>query len=105
MNNVGKHAEVLLFQASLAEGHERMALLLEAKDAFIRAETAEKGCGAWRLACISALENKQELCKGWLERAQACETLPERSVVESDPWLKNVRNQKWFKRFLDQLPS
>lgn len=105
MNGSVEHAEVLLFQASLAQGHARVALLMEAKDAFIRAETAEKGCGAWRLACISAIEDKQELCKAWLERAHACETLPERSVVESEPWLTNVRNQKWFKRFLDQLPS
>jgi hypothetical protein len=103
MNKSVEHAEVLLFQASMAEGPERTALLAEAKDALIRAETIEKGCGAWRLACISALEGNAHLCKGWLERARAMGTLPERSVVESEPCLNRVRSAKWFKRFLNDV--
>jgi hypothetical protein len=30
-------------------------------------------------------------------------TLPERSVVESEPCLNRVRSAKWFKRFLNDV--
>ncbi|MFO7973923.1 MAG: hypothetical protein R6V12_04735 [Candidatus Hydrogenedentota bacterium] len=103
MNKSLQHAEVQLFQASMAEGPERKALLAEAKDALIRAETIEKGCASWRLACLNALEGRAELCRRWLERAHTHGTLPERGTLESEPSLSSMRNQKWFKRFLNDI--
>ena len=101
MNESLQHAEVQLFQASMATGPERAALLAAARDALIRAETVEKGCGSWRLACISALEGNHELCKRWLERARAQNSLPPRSTLESEAHLKSVRDEKWFLEFLE----
>ncbi len=98
-----EHAEVHLFQASMAEGPERAHLLAQAKDILIQAECAEKGRGAWRLACISALEGNNELCQRWLERARDHKTLPSRSAMESEPYLQNVCEQTWFLRFLQDV--
>lgn len=103
MNNALQHAEVLIFQATLADGDRRSIMLAEAKDILIRLERLEKGRGAWRLACISALENNAKLCRRWLERARAEGGISGRSALESEPYLDCVRGQKWFKQFLRDL--
>ena len=100
-----QHAEVQLLQASMAEGPERAHLLAQAKDILIRAECTEKGRGAWRLACISALEGNHGLCQRWLERAREHKALPKRTAIESEPYLRNVCEQKWFLRFLQDVPE
>ena len=93
-------AGVQLFQASMAPENERGSLLAEAKDALFRAEQAQKGVGSWRLACISGFEGNAALCVKWLKRAQDNNTLPEREVLEKEPYLKAVRGTKQFKEFL-----
>jgi len=103
MRELLQHAEVHLFQASMTEGAARADLLAQARDLLLRLEKAEKGRGAWRLACISALEGHADLCRRWLERARAHAGIPARSVLETEPYLNPVRDQKWFRRFLRDL--
>lgn len=100
-----QYAEATLLQAELSGGPEREALLQEVKDALIRAESVEPGSGAWLMACVNARLDNAPLCQKWLERAHAADALPSRDAMLSSPYLKPVRDQKWFQRFLKRLEA
>ncbi len=100
-----QHAETTLLQAELSGGSEREALLQEVKDALIRAEAIEPGSGSWLMACVNARLHNAPLCQKWLERAHAAGALPAREEMLNTPYLKPVRDQKWFQRFLRQLEA
>jgi hypothetical protein len=68
-----------------------------------RAEEIRPGSGAYNLACLYALQNREEECRGWLEKSYQHGTLPSREYLEKDTDLDNVREKEWFQKFLDRL--
>ncbi|MCP4645310.1 MAG: hypothetical protein GY851_33010 [bacterium] len=96
-------AQVQMLQADMAQGPTREQILLEAKDALMKAEQAQPGAGAWLLACINARAGKADLCREWLKRAGNAGTLPSVDELRASPYLVSVRDAKWFKQLVKDL--
>lgn len=98
-----QRAETTLLQAELAAGADREALLQEAKDILIRAESMSPGSGSWFMACVNARMDNVPLCQKWLERAYAAGALPTRDEMSKSPYMSRVRDERWFQRLLSRL--
>ena len=96
-------AEVHMFQAEFTSGAEREALLHDAQDALIQAETLAKGSGAWLMACVHGRQGNEQLCRRWLERARDAGRLPERDQIESSAHLKPFAELTWFREWIETL--
>ncbi len=84
-------------------GSESDLMLAEARDALIHAETLRPGYGAWRLACLAAHTRSHELCERWLRRAHQHGMLPEVEKLDTDPYLRFVRDTHWYRDFIESL--
>jgi Tfp pilus assembly protein PilF len=75
----------------------------EAKEKIAAADSLEPGLGAYNLACIHSLRGEQKECQKYLEQALEVGHLPAEKYLKIDKDLDNVRNEKWFKNFIQQL--
>jgi len=76
---------------------EHDALLDQAEEKSLRAESLRKGSSAYRLAKIYALRNDEERCRAWLLLGQEAGTLPTSQQAMGDNDLNRVRNEPWFR--------
>lgn len=100
-----QQAEALMLHAELLAGDGRRDAYLEAKDLLLRAERLAPGSGAYAMACVSARLGDSTLCEKWLERAERWGTLPARAVLTASPYLAAVRDERWFKKFLNRVKT
>jgi hypothetical protein len=77
----------------------------EAKEKIYAADALEPGIGAYNLACIHSLRGEQWECQKYLEQARDAGNLPAEEYLKMDKDLDNVRNEKWFKSFIQSLPK
>lgn len=75
---------------------EQDALLAQAEEKSLHAESLRKGSSAYRLAKIYALRKDEEECRVWLLVGQEARTLPTKQQATGDSDLDSVRNQPWF---------
>lgn len=92
----------LLEQAKLTGGEARTALLLEATQMFLQAESLSAGSGTYNLACCAALLGDEENCRKWLESALEAGVLPDYDHVAKDQDLTAVSHFDWFREFLQR---
>lgn len=91
-------AGTILYWAQLKIGtSEYESLLKQAEEKALKADSLEKGSGAYNLACVYALRKNKEECKRWLLAGQEAETLPPRDQAMKDKDLDIVRDEAWFK--------
>ena len=57
----------------------------------------------YNLACVASLLGKENKCEEYLNICYEANTLPVKEHLETDDDLNFVRNQKWFKDFIDKL--
>jgi hypothetical protein len=84
-------------------GDKNASLFTKAQEVLFRAEEIRPGGGAYNLACLYALQNREVECREWLEKSYQHGTLPNREYLEKDTDLDNVREKEWFQKFLDRL--
>jgi Tfp pilus assembly protein PilF len=75
----------------------------EAKEKIVAADSLEPGLGAYNLACIHSLRGEQRECQKYLEQAREMGNLPVEKYLKMDEDLDNVRNEMWFKNFIQSL--
>ena len=73
------------------------------KQSFESAEKIQLGSSAYNLACLYALQNKQEACLKSLETARDFGLLPDEKNIINDDDLKNVKQLPWFTEFVASL--
>lgn len=78
-------------------------LLPEARSKFIEAEAVSPGAGSDNLACVNAVEGREDECKKWLQKSKDLGTLPSRDHLLNDADLESVRDREWFQAFLENL--
>ena len=93
---------VLLTLATEGEVNEHF--LSEAENASLKAEEFKKGTGAYVLACIAALKKDSNQCKKMLQLSRKKGyTFQTITSIEINTCFDNVRNEQWFKDFLEEL--
>jgi len=75
----------------------------KAKKSFESAEKIQLGSSAYNLACLYALQNKQDACLKSLEAARDCGLLPDEQNIINDADLKNVKQLPWFSELITSL--
>ncbi len=75
----------------------------KAKQSFESAEKIQPGSSAYNLACLYALQNKQDACLKSLKTAQNYGLLPDEQNIINDDDLKNVKPLPWFAEFIASL--
>ena len=100
LNNWGT---ALLDQAKQKSGAEADRLFGQAAEKYLRAEELMPGQGAYGLACISALQGREQDCRAWLEKSQAQGQLPSQQHLLDDTDLMSVRSRDWFQSLIANL--
>ncbi len=90
----------LVEQAKTKTGEEADNLFALAEEKLYDAEKIQPGAGSYNLACICALQNKEDECRKWLETSQQFGKLPSREHLLKDTDLESVRECEWFKALL-----
>ncbi|NDV23192.1 tetratricopeptide repeat protein [Desulfovibrio sp. JC022] len=78
-------------------------LLSEAKDAASHATPYETKRGCYALATVAAMEKNQSECIKWLELGKTNPKFPNSESLQKDKLFETVRNEQWFKDFLEEL--
>jgi hypothetical protein len=78
------------------------SLLVEAEDKASRAQKVE-GKASYNLACVYALQNRDEEFRLQLLRCKANDTLPDVAHVLAEEDLKGYRDQAWFRELLGEV--
>lgn len=76
-----------------------------AQEHFERAEKIHKGTAVYNLACIYALQGKEDLCLTALSDAVKHGSLPNEQEILNDPDLEMIRSKGWFLDFMASLPT
>jgi len=58
--------------------------------------------GPYNLACLAALDVNEELCRKYLQMAEAGGTLPLSGYLAADADLAAIRNTQWFQQMLER---
>jgi hypothetical protein len=85
--------------AKTADEAEWMLQQAEAK--LLKAEEIKEGSGSYNLACVAARRGDAASCREWLERSKENGRLPDSKHLLADPDLASVRDQQWFRTFLE----
>ena len=99
----------LMEQAGLMTGEAAEALYEQAREKFLAAEALQPGIASYNLACIHSRRGEYEECRKRLGAARNHKSLPSLEHLKNDADLANVRQLKWFNKFIktiraDQLP-
>jgi putative membrane protein (TIGR04086 family) len=99
----------LMEQAGLVTGEAAEALYEQAREKFLAAEALQPGIASYNLACIHSRRGEYEECRKRLGSARNHKSLPSLEHLKNDADLANVRQLKWFNKFIktiraDQLP-
>ena len=93
-----KNPQSFMSCGNLGVIYMRRGAYQEAIQIFKRAESIKTGAGAYNLACVYALMGDKAECQKWLKFCEQAGVLPSRKVAISDPDLRSVRNEEWFKQ-------
>jgi len=93
----------ILEQAKQKSGEQADHLFAQAGEKCHQAEKLVPGFGAYNLACISALQGREQECGTWLEKSRDSGKLPSREHLLEDTDLDNVRDKDWFQSFIDDI--
>ena len=100
LNNWGL---AILGQAKLKSGKEADKLFADASEKCLQAEELVPGYGAYNLACVSALQGREQACRTWLEKSRDHGKLESREHLRTDTDLDSVRDKDWFQSFIDGI--
>ncbi len=89
--------------ARISPEANRMELYKLAEDFFEKANKIQKGSAAYNVACIQALRGNAEACHQALEQAREFGSLPDETNILNDVDLDNVKQDDWFKAFIEAL--
>jgi len=78
---------------------ERLYSLAEQK--LSASESISPGSSAYGMACLASLRGTPTDAKRWLQTCRDLEKLPSRKEMEEDSDLDAIRNEEWFREFLD----
>lgn len=87
-------------QAQSKTGAERDRLLAGAEEKCRRVEELRPGRGAYNLACLAAMRQREEDCRNWLEVSLNAGFLPDRHHLATDSDLAFVHDRPWFQGLL-----
>jgi hypothetical protein len=93
----------LMEQAGLVTGEAGEALYEQAREKFLAAETLQPGIASYNLACIHSRRGEYEGCRKRLEFARNHKSLPSLEQLKNDADLANVRQLKWFNKFIKTI--
>jgi tetratricopeptide (TPR) repeat protein len=74
-----------------------------AEKQFEKANSIQAGTASYNLACIYSLRGNENACLKALENARDKVTLPEAGEIFNDPDLARIKEQEWFKEFMETL--
>jgi cytochrome c-type biogenesis protein CcmH/NrfG len=94
---------VLMEKSKTKTVPEAESLLGQARDLFLKVENAFPGRSAYNLACLTALQNNETECRGWLEKSKSAGKLPSKDHIAKDTDLDVFRERPWFVDFLSHL--
>jgi hypothetical protein len=86
------------------DGREGTDMLEEAEAKLLAAEALAPGSESYNLACVAARRGDAAACERWLRQALDQGVLPAKAHLLTDPDLDTVRDQDWFRAFLEDLP-
>jgi hypothetical protein len=93
----------LMEQAVLVTGEAGEALYEQAREKFLAAEALQPGIASYNLACIHSRRGEYERCRKRLESARNHKSLPSLEQLKNDADLANVRQLKWFNKFIKTI--
>ena len=93
----------LMEQAGLVTGEAGEALYEQAREKFLAAEALQPGIASYNLACIHSRRGEYEGCRKRLESARNHKSLPSLEHLKNDADLANVRQLKWFNKFIKTI--
>jgi hypothetical protein len=93
----------LMEQAALVTGEAGEALYEQAREKFLAAEALQPGIASYNLACIHSRRGEYEGCRKRLESARNHKSLPSLEHLKNDADLANVRQLKWFNKFIKTI--
>ena len=93
----------LMEQAVLVTGEAGEALYEQAREKFLAAEALQPGIASYNLACIHSRRGEYEGCRKRLESARNHKSLPSLEHLKNDADLANVRQLKWFNKFIKTI--
>jgi putative membrane protein (TIGR04086 family) len=93
----------LMEQAGLVTGEAGEALYEQAREKFLAAEALQPGIASYNLACIHSRRGEYEECRKRLESARNHKSLPSLEHLKNDADLANVRQLKWFNKFIKTI--
>ena len=74
-----------------------------AQEKFMLAESIQKGCASYNLACLYSVRNDKQQCQEALEKARDNGNLPDEQDIVNDSDLGNVQGEEWFAAFIESL--
>jgi hypothetical protein len=93
----------LMEQAGLVTGEAGEALYEQAREKFLAAEALQPGIASYNLACIHSRRGEYEECRKRLGSARNHKSLPSLEHLKNDADLANVRQLKWFNKFIKTI--
>jgi tetratricopeptide (TPR) repeat protein len=94
---------MLLKGAKRAQGEYSKQLNAEAREKMRALKVG--AMGPYNLACLAALDVNEELCRKYLQMAEAAGTLPDSGYLAADADLDPIRNTQWFQQLLERKPA
>jgi tetratricopeptide (TPR) repeat protein len=82
---------------------ETKTLYKEAEEKCLSANELVRGSGAYNLACINSLQGNLKEARKWLEEAFLTGKLFSLEHMENDTDLDNLRDEEWFKEFMEKV--
>ncbi|OHB57690.1 MAG: hypothetical protein A2Y12_16605 [Planctomycetes bacterium GWF2_42_9] len=84
-------------QAKKENGAIRQQLLSQKEEMCLKAESIQRGSGAYGLACLAASSGDKSKCLKWLKIGEQENSLPNSKYAMAEVDLESVRNEDWFK--------
>lgn len=75
----------------------------QAKMEFEKANAIQSGAAFYNLACIYALRDDADACLKALTQSRDKGSLPDPADIVNDPDLAGVKNQLWFREFMESI--
>ena len=99
LNNWGV---ALIEQAKKKSGPDAGQLHVLAREKLLECERIAPGSGAYNLACLCALQGREDECLKWMESVRNLGNLGTIHKLIADSDLEIIRDNEWFKSFVAQ---